>query len=128
MMTTKKVSRQARAADIIDYLSEELGLDTAAFADEAARLADEGKTPLYAAVDGRLAAVLAVSDPIRDTTPAAIAAHRATCSPRAHRGGQGARRALCAAGAESGQACPRIHASGAHARRDGRPHAAGFHR
>ena len=55
----------------------ELGLDTAAFAGEAARLADEGKTPLYAAISGRLAAVLAVSDPIRDTTPAAIAALRA---------------------------------------------------
>ena len=55
----------------------ELGLDTAAFAAEAARLADEGKTPLYAAVGGRLAAVLAVSDPIRDTTPAAIEALRA---------------------------------------------------
>ena len=47
------------------------------FAAEAAQLAEEGKTPLYAAIDGRLAAVLAVSDPIRDTTPAAIAALRA---------------------------------------------------
>jgi heavy metal translocating P-type ATPase len=55
----------------------ELGLDPAAFADEAARLADEGKTPLHAAIGGRLAAVLAVSDPVRDTTPAAIAALRA---------------------------------------------------
>jgi Cu+-exporting ATPase len=58
-------------------LMAELGLDPAAFAAEAARLADEGKTPLYAAIGGRLAAVLAVSDPIRDTTPAAIAALRA---------------------------------------------------
>jgi heavy metal translocating P-type ATPase len=55
----------------------ELGLDPAVFTAEAARLAQEGKTPLYAAVGGRLAAVLAVSDPIRDTTPAAIAALRA---------------------------------------------------
>ncbi|GAA0569764.1 heavy metal translocating P-type ATPase [Craurococcus roseus] len=54
----------------------ELGLDPAPFAEEAARLADEGKTALYAAIGGRLAAVLAVSDPIRDTTPAAIAALR----------------------------------------------------
>jgi P-type E1-E2 ATPase len=37
-------------------------------------LADDGKTPLYAAFDGRLAAVLAVADPIKPTTPAAIAA------------------------------------------------------
>ena len=55
----------------------EIGLDPATFAAEAAQLAEEGKTPLYAAIDGRLAAVLAVSDPIRDTTPAAIAALRA---------------------------------------------------
>ncbi|MEJ2667176.1 MAG: HAD-IC family P-type ATPase, partial [Deinococcales bacterium] len=40
--------------------------------------ADEGKSPLYAAVDGELAAILAVSDPIKETTPAAIEAlHRA---------------------------------------------------
>lgn len=42
------------------------------------RLAAEAKTPLFVAVDGRLAAVLAVSDPIKPTTPAALAAlHRA---------------------------------------------------
>ncbi|GGG33696.1 copper-translocating P-type ATPase [Caldovatus sediminis] len=54
-----------------------LGLDVAAFAGAAARLADEGRTPLYAAVDGRLAAAVAVADPIKETTPAAIEAlHR----------------------------------------------------
>jgi heavy metal translocating P-type ATPase len=58
-------------------LMAELGLDPAPFAAEAARLAEDGKTPLYAAIDGRLAAVLAVSDPIRPTTPAAVAALRA---------------------------------------------------
>ncbi|MFQ6748551.1 HAD-IC family P-type ATPase, partial [Bordetella pertussis] len=44
------------------------------FAAEAARLGDEGKTPLYAAIDGRLAAMIAVADPIKDTTAAAIRA------------------------------------------------------
>ena len=34
-----------------------LGLDVSAFARESARLAGEGKTPLFAAVDGRLAAI-----------------------------------------------------------------------
>ena len=53
-----------------------LGLDVAAFAEVAARLADEGKTPLYAAVDGRLAAAIAVADPVKDTTPAAVEALR----------------------------------------------------
>jgi P-type Cu+ transporter len=55
------------------YMSR-LGLDTSLFADEAGRLADEGKSPLYAAVDGQLAAVVAVADPIKDSTPAAIQA------------------------------------------------------
>jgi P-type Cu+ transporter len=54
-----------------------LGLDVSVFAVEAERLGDEGKSPLYAAVDGRLAAILAVSDPIKETTPDAVAAlHR----------------------------------------------------
>jgi len=50
----------------------------APFAETAARLGAEGKTPLYAAVDGRVVAILAVADPIKPATPAAIAAlHRA---------------------------------------------------
>ena len=49
-----------------------LGLDVAPFAADAARLGDQGKTPLYAAVDGRLAAVLAVADPLKPTTRAAV--------------------------------------------------------
>jgi Au+-exporting ATPase len=51
-----------------------LGLDTTAFAADADRLGDEGKSPLYAAIDGKLAAILAVSDPIKETTPPAIEA------------------------------------------------------
>ncbi|MDZ7601036.1 MAG: heavy metal translocating P-type ATPase, partial [Hoeflea sp.] len=57
-----------------DRYMQRLGHDTARFADTAARLADEGKSPLYAAIDGRLAAIVAVADPIKATTPAAIAA------------------------------------------------------
>ena len=34
----------------------------------------EGKSPLYAAIGGKLAAIIAVADPIKPTTPAAIAA------------------------------------------------------
>ena len=51
-----------------------LGLDVAAFAAAAERLGGEGKSPLYAAIDGRLAAILAVADPVKADTPAAIAA------------------------------------------------------
>ncbi|WP_337261653.1 MULTISPECIES: heavy metal translocating P-type ATPase [unclassified Serratia (in: enterobacteria)] len=52
----------------------QLGVDVAQLAEDAARLGDEGKTPLYAAIDGQLAAMIAVADPIKDTTIAAIKA------------------------------------------------------
>jgi len=55
-----------------DRYMARLGLDVAVFAAEAQRLGDAGKTPLYAAIDGRLAAMLAVSDPIKQTAPQAI--------------------------------------------------------
>lgn len=57
-----------------DRFMARLGLDVEVFAADARRLGDEAKTPLYAALDGRLAAMLAVADPIKDGTPAAIRA------------------------------------------------------
>lgn len=51
-----------------------LGHDVAIFKSVAERLSGEGKTPLFAAIDGKLAAIIAVSDPIKETTPAAIEA------------------------------------------------------
>ena len=57
-----------------DRYMARLGLDVAAFTAAAERLGDEGKTPLYAAIDGNLAAIIAVADPIKETTPAAIRA------------------------------------------------------
>ncbi|CZT37778.1 heavy metal translocating P-type ATPase [Rhizobium sp. 9140] len=50
------------------------GIDVASFAEEAIALGDAGKSPLYAAIDGRLAAIIAVSDPVKETTPEAIKA------------------------------------------------------
>ncbi|MFN3287078.1 MAG: HAD-IC family P-type ATPase, partial [Sphingomonadaceae bacterium] len=38
------------------------------------RLAGEGKTPMLIAIDGRPAGVIAVADPIKDTSPAAVSA------------------------------------------------------
>lgn len=55
-----------------DRLMSKLGIDVAPFASVAHRLADEAKTPLYVAIDGALAAIIAVADPIKDTTPAAL--------------------------------------------------------
>jgi Au+-exporting ATPase len=57
-----------------DRYMARLGIEAGVFAATAARLADEGKSPLYAAIDGRLAAIVAVADPIKETTPAAIRA------------------------------------------------------
>ena len=53
---------------------QQIGLDVSAFNAEAARLGQEGKTPIYMAIDQQLAAIVAVADPIKDTTFAAIAA------------------------------------------------------
>lgn len=55
-----------------DRMMAQLGADVSVFADDAARLGAEGKTPLYAAIDGHLAAMIAVADPIKPTTRAAI--------------------------------------------------------
>lgn len=55
-----------------DRYMAKIGLDTGVFAETVQKLADEGKTPLYAAVDHQLAAVMAVADPIKESTRAAI--------------------------------------------------------
>ncbi|MDO9092716.1 MAG: heavy metal translocating P-type ATPase [Rubrivivax sp.] len=57
-----------------DRFMTHLGLDVASFQSTAQRLGEHGMSPLYAAIDGRLAAVIAVADPIKETTPAAIKA------------------------------------------------------
>ena len=57
-----------------DRFMTQLGLDVSHFQQTARRLGEQGKSPLYAAIDGRLAAVIAVADPIKDSTPEAIKA------------------------------------------------------
>lgn len=57
-----------------DRFMTQLGLDVASFLPAAQRLGEQGKSPLYAAIDGHLAAVIAVADPIKETTPEAIRA------------------------------------------------------
>jgi len=51
---------------------ESQGTVAASLADKADALRTRGKTALYAAVDGRAVAVIAVADPIKETTPEAI--------------------------------------------------------
>ncbi|SFB03141.1 Cu+-exporting ATPase [Rhizobium sp. NFR07] len=57
-----------------DRYMEKLGLPVDIFADAASRLGDEGKTPLYAAIDGKLAAIIAVADPLKASSVEAIRA------------------------------------------------------
>lgn len=57
-----------------DRLMAREGIALGALADTGAALGRKGRTPLYAAIDGAAAAVIAVADPIKPTTPAAIAA------------------------------------------------------
>jgi Cu+-exporting ATPase len=57
-----------------DRFMTQLGLDVTRFVSTAQRLGEQGKSPLYAAIDGRLAAVIAVADPIKETTFEAIRA------------------------------------------------------
>ncbi len=58
-------------------LMTEQGVDVAAGAEQAEGLSLEGQTVMYLAVDRRLAALLGVADPVKPTTPEALAALRA---------------------------------------------------
>ncbi len=66
-----------RVAIGADRFMAALGVETSAFAEVAARVGAEGKSPLYAAIDGKLAALIVVADPIAEGARAAVAALRA---------------------------------------------------
>lgn len=55
-----------------DRYMQQLGINVTSFEQEAARLGQEGKTPIYVAINHKLAAIIAVADPIKETTYAAI--------------------------------------------------------
>jgi P-type Cu+ transporter len=57
-------------------LLAESGIDTTVLDAAAAELSEQGKTPVLAAVDGEPAGVLAVADPVKDDSAAAISALR----------------------------------------------------
>ncbi|MFP6757220.1 MAG: copper-translocating P-type ATPase, partial [Alphaproteobacteria bacterium] len=59
-----------------DVLMEESGIDTGALAAQADSLRDDGATVMYVAIDGRLAGLIAVADPIKPTARAALDALR----------------------------------------------------
>ncbi len=51
-----------------------LGCEPGELAGQAERLAEQGKTPLFAAVDGEVVAVIAVADPVREEAAEAVRA------------------------------------------------------
>lgn len=53
-------------------LMEDNGIETSAVTPDLDRLADEGKTPLLVAVDGKLAAIIAVADTLKPTAAKAV--------------------------------------------------------
>ncbi|MGV6847307.1 MAG: heavy metal translocating P-type ATPase [Marinibacterium sp.] len=57
-----------------DRLMQREGIDIAALAQQETDLARRGRTALYAAIDGRVAALVGVSDPVKPSSRAAIAA------------------------------------------------------
>ena len=57
-------------------MMEEKGVDLSGSRAEADQLAENGKTPLFFAEDGRLIGVIAVADTVKPTSAAAIAAFR----------------------------------------------------
>jgi len=52
----------------------EYGIDTASLEAEAERLRQEGATAIFLGIDGKQGAVLAIADPVKETTPAALKA------------------------------------------------------
>jgi Cu+-exporting ATPase len=67
------VDRRRIAIGNAGYLTE-LGISTEMLATRAEELRRDGATAVFVAVDGRLAGTIAVADPIKATTPAAIKA------------------------------------------------------
>ncbi|WP_150120252.1 HAD family hydrolase, partial [Sulfitobacter sp. HI0021] len=57
-----------------DRFMVQQGIDTSPLEDRERALAEKGRTALYAAVDGTLAAVIAVADPVKSSSAEVIAA------------------------------------------------------
>jgi len=73
--TGKGVSGQINGQRVLlgnKRLLEDVDISFSDMAPEAKRLRAEGKTAMFVAVDGKVAGILSVSDPIKATTPEAI--------------------------------------------------------
>jgi Cu+-exporting ATPase len=69
------VERARVALGNASFLAE-LGIPTGPLDADAERLRRDGATAIYVALDGKLAGVIAIADPVKETTPAALAALR----------------------------------------------------
>ena len=58
-------------------LMAEQGIDTTVLAAEAERLRGEGATAIFVTIDGRLAGLIGIADPIKESTPEAVRALKA---------------------------------------------------
>jgi Cu+-exporting ATPase len=56
---------------------QEAGIDTATLAVQAEALRQDGATAIFIAIDGKPAGILAIADPVKTTTPQALAALKA---------------------------------------------------
>ncbi len=65
--------RGVRVAIGNERLMQSLGAAVGPLAVEAERLAEDGKTPVYVAIDGAAAGVIAIADPIKPTSAEAVA-------------------------------------------------------
>ena len=71
------ISAQVDGSQVVVGSADHLaaaGIDVQTLSAVARRLAEQGRSPLYAAIDGELAAILAVADSIKPSTPGALAA------------------------------------------------------
>ncbi len=73
-MACRQRSRDARSRSAPIATWSKLGIDLTAAGDLGRKLAEEAKTPLYASVDGELAAVLAVADSLKEGSVEAVRA------------------------------------------------------
>jgi Cu+-exporting ATPase len=70
---TGKVNDKSIVLGNSSYL-ESIGIDTSSLAAEAERLRGEGATVINMAIDGKLAGLFAISDPVKSSTPGALKA------------------------------------------------------
>ena len=79
-LTGRGIKAKVNGADVAignRKLMDDMSIDLGAMIDIADKSAEEGKTPIFAAFDGKIAAVIAVADTIKPSSKAAVEVLRA---------------------------------------------------